>query len=139
MTKRQLIKLAVAGRKVPYVPWHCNFTVEAAEKLRAHFARNDLEHVLDNHFVKLGQDIGFFTPLGNDRFRDAFGVVWDRSVDKDIGVVEGCLLPKPTLHGYDFPDPLNKRFFEDIPQKLSEFGDCFRVFKIGFSLYERAS
>lgn len=138
MNKRQLVKLAVEGHKVPYVPWHCNFTIEAAQKLRTHFGRDDLDAVLDNHFVKLGQDTGFFEDLGNDRFRDVFGVVWDRSVDKDIGVVEGCLLPEPTLRGYDFPDPLNRRFFENIPEKLSRYGDSFRVFKIGFSLYERA-
>ncbi len=93
MNKRQLVKLAVEGCKVPYVPWHCNFTVEAAQTLRTHFGRDDLDRVLDNHFVKLGQDTGFFEDLGNNRFRDMFGVVWDRSVDKDIGVVEGCLLP----------------------------------------------
>ncbi|MHC4594341.1 MAG: uroporphyrinogen decarboxylase family protein [Planctomycetota bacterium] len=138
MDKRQVVKLAVEGRKVPYVPWHCNFTVEAADKLRKYFSRDDLEQVLDNHFVKLGADIGFFTDLGEDRFRDAFGVVWDRSIDKDIGNVEGCILPEPTLRGYEFPDPLNRRFFEDIPEKISRYGDCFRVFKIGFSLYERA-
>ena len=138
MNKRQVVRLAIEGRKVPYVPWHCTFTVEAAEKLRKHFGHVDLEQVLDNHFVKLGRDIGFFTDLGNDRFRDVFGVVWDRSVDKDIGVVEGCVLPGPTLRGYDFPDPLNSFFFADIPEKLSQYGDCFRVFKIGFSLYERA-
>jgi uroporphyrinogen decarboxylase len=138
MNKRQVVKLAVEGHKVPYVPWHCTFTVEAAEKLQKHFGNDDLEQVLDNHFVKLGRDIGFFTDLGNDRFRDVFGVVWDRSVDKDIGVVEGCVLPEPTLRGYDFPDPLSSLFFADIPEKLSRYADCFRVFKIGFSLYERA-
>jgi uroporphyrinogen decarboxylase len=138
MNKRQVVRLAIEGHKVPYVPWHCNFTIEAAEKLRKHFGRDDLEQVLDNHFVKLGHDTGFFVDLGNNRFRDVFGVVWDRSVDKDIGVVEGCILPEPTLRGYDFPDPLNSRFFADVPDKLSRYADCFRVFKIGFSLYERA-
>jgi len=138
MDKRQVVRLAIEGHKVPYVPWHCGFTVEAADKLRKHFGQDDLERVLDNHFVKLGSDIGLFTDLGNYRLRDVFTVVWDRSVDKDIGVVEGCVLPEPTLEGYEFPDPLDKRFFEDIPDKLSRYGDCFRVFKIGFSLYERA-
>jgi len=112
--------------------------LEAAEKLRNHFGREDLDLVLDNHFVKLGSDIGFFTALGGARFRDFFGVVGDRSIDKDIGNVEGCVLPEPTLAGYEFPDPLDNRFFEEIPELLSEYGDCFRVFKIGFSLYERA-
>ena len=138
MNKRDVVKLAVEGRKVPYVPWHCNFTVEAADKLREHFGRDDLEEVLDNHFVKLGHDIGFFEDLGNDRFQDMFGVVWDRSIDKDIGNVSNCLLPEPTLSGYEFPDPLHKHFFEDIPERLDRYWNCFRVYKIGFSLYERA-
>ena len=138
MDKRQVVKLVIEGNKAPYVPWHCGFTVEAAARLREHFAADDLEQVLDNHFVKLGSDIGFFTDLGNDRFRDVFGVVWDRSVDKDIGIVEGRLLPEPTLDGYDFPDPLDERLFEGIAEKISTYADCFRVFKIGFSLYERA-
>jgi uroporphyrinogen decarboxylase len=130
--------MVTEGHAAPYVPWHCGFTVEAAARLRGHFGRDDLDLALDNHFVKLGSDIGFFTDLGNDRFRDVFGVVWDRSVDKDIGIVEGLLLPEPTLDGYDFPDPLDRRFFANIPEKISRYADCFRVFKIGFSLYERA-
>jgi uroporphyrinogen decarboxylase len=138
MDKRQVVRLVIEGHKAPYVPWHCGFTVEAAARLHDHFDADDLELALDNHFVKLGSDIGFFTDLGDDRFRDVFGVVWDRSVDKDIGIVEGRLLPEPTLDGYDFPDPLDKRFFEGIPEKISRYADCFRVFKIGFSLYERA-
>jgi uroporphyrinogen decarboxylase len=67
-----------------------------------------------------------------------FGVVWDRSIDKDIGDVKGQVLPEPTLKGYSFPDPLDARFFEDIPEQIDAYGDRFRVFQIGFSLYERA-
>jgi uroporphyrinogen decarboxylase len=59
-------------------------------------------------------------------------------VDKDIGIVTGCLLPEPTLKGYTWPDPLDPRFFADIPERISCYGDRFRVFQIGFSLYERA-
>jgi uroporphyrinogen decarboxylase len=112
--------------------------VEAADKLREHFGEDDLDRVLDNHFVTLGNDLGFFTDLGKNRFRDVFAVVWDRTIDKDIGNVQGCVLPGPTLQGYDFPDPLDRRFFDDIPDKIAAYGDCFRVFSIGFSLYERA-
>lgn len=143
MDKADVVRLAIEGRSVPYVPWHCGFTVEAAQKLREHFGEDDLELVLDNHFIKLGSDIGFFDDLGNDRFRDVFGVVWDRSVDKDIGVVEEYLLAprgpaEPTLAGYEFPDPLDRRFFENIPDELARYEGSLRVFKIGFSLYERA-
>jgi uroporphyrinogen decarboxylase len=136
--KRQIVRLAIEGRQVPYVPWSCSFTVEAADKLREHFGQDDLDQVLDNHIVRLGSDTGFFDELGNNLFRDVFGVVWDRTIDRDIGNVQGCVLPEPTLAGYTFPDPLDGRFFDDIPDKIAACWDCFRVYSIGFSLYERA-
>ena len=138
MTKREVVRLALEHRRPPYVPWSMGFTHEAAEKLREHYGCDDIEVPLENHLVKLGSDIGFFTELGDNRFRDVFGVTWDRSIDKDIGNVEGCVLPEPTLSGYEFPNPLDPRFFEDIPVKIDRFADRFRVFQIGFSLYERA-
>ena len=128
----------------PYVPWSFGFTKEAKETLKAHYFQDsaagdeDLYEKVGNHILKLGSDIGFFEESGPDRVRDVFGVEWDRSVDKDIGVVLGCVLPEPTLRGYSFPDPHDERFFRDIPGKLVRYGGRFRVFQIGFSLWERA-
>jgi len=138
LTKREVIQAVLKGQKPPYVPWSCGFTKEARAKLQAHYGAIELENALQNHLMKLGSDIGFFTNLGNDRVQDVFGVVWDRSIDKDIGNVEGCVLPEPTLKYYTFPDPLDQRFFADIPDRIAKYGDRFRVFQIGFSLYERA-
>ena len=138
MTKRDIIRAVLDGQKPPYVPWSCGFTKEARTKLQPYFAEVDLEDALQNHIVKLGSDIGFFTDLGNNRWQDVFGVIWDRSIDKDIGNVEGFLLSEPTLEHYTFPDPLDRRFFADIPGRIAKYGDRFRVFQIGFSLYERA-
>jgi len=138
MTKREVILLVLKGERPPYVPWSMGFTKEAEEKLREHYGCSDVEGPVENHLLKLGSDIGLFTELGDDRVQDAFGVVWDRSIDKDIGNVVGCLLPEPTLAGYDFPDPLDPRFFENIPRKIAQFPYRFRVFQVGFSLYERA-
>ena len=138
MTKREVVRRAIEWQPVPYVPWSCGFTVEAREKLIEYFGTPDLNDALQNHLVPLGGETGFFTDLGNDRFRDIFGVVWNRSIDKDIGNVENCMLPEPTLDGYEFPDPLDPGVFEDIPRKIEAFPDRFRVFQIGFSLYERA-
>ncbi|HEY3383539.1 MAG TPA: uroporphyrinogen decarboxylase family protein [Vicinamibacterales bacterium] len=138
MTKREVVTLVLDGKRPPYVPWSFGFTVGAKTKLQQHFGTADLEEVLQNHLLKLGSDLGFFEDVGQDRRRDVFGVVWDRSVDKDIGTPEGCVLPAPTLRGYDFPDPLDPRVFADIPGRIAQYGDRFRVFQIGFSLFERA-
>jgi len=139
MTKREVIRMVLDGERPPYVPWSMGLTLEAKAKLREHYGCDDIEVPLDNHLVKLGQDIGFFDTLGDDRYRDVFGVTWDRTIDKDIGNVEGQVLSRPTLDGYEFPNPVAERFFKDMEERIDRFPDRFRVFQIGFSLYERAS
>ena len=138
MTKRETVKAVLNAAKPSYVPWSFSFTLEARAKLVRHYGTNDLDEVLHNHLLGLGDAVGYFEDLGDDRLRDVFGVIWDRSVDKDIGVVETPVLPEPKLASYDFPNPLDDRFFADIPAMIEKHGDLFRVFLIGFSLYERA-
>lgn len=138
-SKREVVRQALSGQRPPYVPWHCQFTQEPWEMLARHFGGEAAaEAAVDNHILELGSAIGFFELLPNCRYRDFFGVTWDRTVDKDIGIVEGTVLPEPTLQGYAFPDPLDPRFFRDIPGKIAQYPDRFRVFYLGFSLFERA-
>jgi len=138
MTKREVIRTVLEGGKPPYVPWSFSFTLEARERLVKHYGTNHLEPILHNHLLGLGNAIGFFQDIGNNRVRDVFGVVWDRSIDRDIGNVENPQLTGPSLGSFSFPDPLSPRFFADIPGKIEKYPDRFRVFNIGFSLYERA-
>jgi len=138
MEKREVVRLALEGQRPPYVPWSMGFTSKAAEKLHAYYGVQNFDPLLNNHLLGLGNGIGFFTELPDHRYRDIFGVVWNRSVDKDIGVVENLLLPEPILKDYEFPDPLNPNCFADIPDRIARYGDRFRIFGIGFSLYERA-
>ncbi len=138
MTKREVIKTVLDHEKPPYVPWSFKFTKEPRHMLQEYYGVEDLDPVLGNHILQLGSDIGFFEDLGNDRFRDVFQVVWDRTIDKDIGNPEEPILKEQSLSGYTFPDPLDPRFFSDIKEKIESKPDMFRVFQIGFSLFERA-
>jgi len=138
MTRREVIRMVLEGKQPPYVPWSFGFTKEAAQKLVAHYGTENLENVLQNHLLGVSDTSCFFEDIGNDCFQDVFGVVWDRSVDKDIGNVTGCVLPEPSLTSYHFPDPKAPKFFENIPANIQRSNDLFRVFGIGFSLYERA-
>jgi uroporphyrinogen decarboxylase len=139
MNKRDVMRDVFSGKVPAYVPWHYQFTKEPWERLCHHFGGIDAAEIaIDNHILELGSAIGFFDTLPNDRVKDAFGVLWDRSVDKDIGIVETPVLPEPTLKGYAFPNPQDERFFRDIPARLEKYPDRFRVFYIGFSLFERA-
>ncbi len=138
MNKREVVINALQFKDIPYVPWGFRFTVEARKKLLAHTKGIDIEDFVENHFVELGSDIGFFENVGENLYKDVFGVVWDRTIEKDIGNVKIEVLPEPTLKGYEFPDPIDKRFFEDISFKLKRYPDRFRIYCIGFSLFERA-
>jgi uroporphyrinogen decarboxylase len=138
MTKREVVKTVLRGEAPPYIPWQIGFTKEAADKLIQHFGTNDLDSVLENHFVTLGRGNDFFQDIGNDRFQDHFGVIWDRSIDKDIGNVVEIQLSEPNLKGYDFPDPVADFLFDDVQENIDKHPDCLRLFCIGFSLFERA-
>lgn len=138
MNKREVVSCVLRGETPPYVPWSFSFTYEAFEKLAAHYGTHDLEPNLANHILTVADTYGYFDDIGQNCFRDVFGVVWDRSIDKDIGNVRGKLLSAPSLHGFQFPDPLEPRFYRDIPQRIAAYADRFRVFDIGFSLFERA-
>ena len=99
MTKREVVKTVLDGKTPPYVPWSFSFTQKAATKLTEHYGTEDLEAVLQNHMVYMGNGVGFFEDIGQQCVKDVFGVVWDRSVDKDIGVVSGELFPEPNTKG----------------------------------------
>jgi len=138
MTKREVVRTALEHRRPPYVPWHASFTKEAREKLAEHFGERSPNEILDNHLMWLGGVFASSTDVGDGCIRDHFGVVWDRSVDQDIGVVKGCVLPEPTLAGYELPAPAGAEAFRRMGEQIEQYGDGFRVFPIGFSLYERA-
>jgi uroporphyrinogen decarboxylase len=138
MTRREVIKTVLDGKKPPYTPWSFKFTVEAKDLLIEHYGTEDLDNTLYNHILMLGADVGFFDKIDDSLYRDVFGAVWDRSIDKDIGNITGSIINEPSLTNYTFPDPLDKRIFVDIEPSIKAHPDMFRLFEIGFSLYERA-
>ena len=139
MTKREVIKTVLDGKKPPYVPWSFKFTEEPKKMLQQYYGVDDLDVVLGNHILNLGSDIGFFDEIAPNMFRDVFGVVWDRSIDKDIGDPKApYVISEASMEGMEFPDPHDPRFFANIESEIEKKPDLFRVFQIGFSLYERA-
>jgi uroporphyrinogen decarboxylase len=138
VNRRDVVRAVFEGRRPPYVPWQYAFTVGAKAKLVAHLGPSDLEAQVGNHMLMLKRSTGSFAPIGEHLVRDAFGVVWDRSMDADIGFPVGLVLPEPTLAGLALPDPLDPRFYLGWEDQVAAAGDRFRVFSASYSLYERA-
>ena len=131
------MRAALEWKRPPYVPWNIGLTAEAQQKLLAHYGdRAALDSALSGHIRGFGDGVGYFTDLGNGRVRDHFGVVWDRSYDKDIGTVEGLVLPTPDMRQFVVPDPDDPVLYAGMNE--AHDSDRFCVFQIGFSLFERA-
>ena len=84
MNKREIVRTVLSGQPAPYVPWALSFTYEARQKLLDHFGET-MEGELDNHILGMGNPVGFFEHIGNERYRDYFGVVWNRSEERTSG------------------------------------------------------
>lgn len=136
MDKRTVVRLALDHQAPPWVPWSIGLTSEAAEALQ-HATGRPAHEVLDNHLLGLGA-AERFSPAGPDRVIDRWGVTWDRSRDRDIGVIEGRVLAHSGLAGWSPPDPGEATIWAGIEAAIAAQPDRYRVFNIGFSLYERA-
>ena len=141
MTPRDRVLKALVHQQPDICPWHITFTIPAREKLTAYLGTDDLERAVGNHFAKIEAvpDDGW-QEIRPDFWRDEFGVVWDRTLDKDIGNVDPAVLvlPEPDLGGLEFPDPLDPERYRHHRQFCRDNPDLFRVNDFGFTLFERA-
>ena len=75
---------------------------------------------------------------GPGYFRDEWGVLWNRTIDRDIGIPEGSVLPEPRLDGLRVPDPREPRRYQGFEEFIEGHREQFLICGIGFSLFERA-
>ena len=100
---------------------------------------NSVSAFIGSHFLELGAVIGRFERLDATHDRDIYGVVWDRSIDKDIGTPCHWPIQRPEdLASYEWPDPSNDDWYAGIPGQMAAHPDLFSRYNVGFSLYERA-
>ncbi|MCG3178962.1 MAG: hypothetical protein BIFFINMI_01292 [Phycisphaerae bacterium] len=139
MTRREVVIEALSFRRPPYVPWAWGPTEACAGRLKAHLGTDNLAGFLDSHMHSVNSDIGRFERAGEDLVRDSYGVVWDRSVDRDIGVPVRRPLDQPErLADYEWPDPQRLGWLDGIDAALARRPDRFSRYSVGFSLFERA-
>jgi len=137
ISPRERVWRAVRHQTPDCVPWQVGYTVPMQRKLEAYFGTTNLDDALGNHLAKYRAR----PPVDEIRpgyFRDEFGVVWNRTVDRDIGVVEQYRLTSRSLAGCRFPDPRAPERYAGLPAFVETHRNRFRFSSIGFSLFERA-
>ena len=139
MSKRDVVLDALRFQPPAYVPWAIGLTIECEARLKEHLGAGDLSDFLDDHFLTVGSEVGRFEAVDADHVRDAYGVVWDRTVDRDIGTPCDWPIRRPgDLDRYEWPDADDPAWYAASRRALEATPGRFTRFAIGFSLYERA-
>lgn len=136
MTPRDVVLAAIHYQNPPYVPWQVAFTAKPTEALAARFGSSDLTTCVKNHIIAFLSPAQDFEEIAPSKFRDAYGTLWDRTIDKDIGTPYEYPLRKPTLRGFAFPRVGGRE--EAIRKTLAAYPMLATQFSLGFSLFERA-
>ena len=103
MTKREVVKTALAFKKPPYVPWSFGFTHEAQEKLVAHYGTDDLDPSFRTISSNWAATSAFSRTWATTAWRTFLASSGTARIDKDIGNVEGQCSPNPPCAGYALP------------------------------------
>ena len=132
MTKRECVLSALAHKKTYPVPWQLDMGDEIAARLG-----RDLGAGFDagSHLSQERNET--FTALCGDSFEDMFGVVWNKEQEGDFGIVVDYILQEPEFGDYKFPVP-DEALIREKCARLETHKDTFRMYIIGFSLFERA-
>jgi uroporphyrinogen decarboxylase len=122
------------------VPYDIRFTQRARARMADYFGDPNFEDALGNCFTWFRPYPGDlrFRALGGDIWEDEFGVAWNRTLDKDIGVPCRYLITPENLSDYAWPDPLDPRRYDFIAEALPRAGDTAVLVSLGFALFERA-
>jgi uroporphyrinogen decarboxylase len=136
-TPRERVWQSIHHQQPDRVPWSLPCTIPTRIKLENYYGTTDLNKVINQHIVKFRMRIPY-EEIRPDYFLDEFGVVWNRTIDKDIGNVEEYILKKPSLKGFSFPNPHDPRRLAPLPAFIAANPDRFRLVSISFALFERA-
>lgn len=137
MTKKERVVRAFRHRESDIIPYHLEYTIPAHARMAAYPGGDEILSVTGH----LGYtQYGGWSEERADKpghFTDAFGVTWDRTVDKDIGVIDAPSINQPDSSLWREPYLDEDRLRREYETLLANESDRFVFGGIGFSMFER--
>ena len=140
MTNRERVIAALEFQQTDKLPYNVEMTRFMYEKMLADPDGRAFLPKINNHVSSVSLRKPYTEiPEKPGYFKDEFNVVWNRTIDRDIGVIEGRLIPDPgSLTNFVFPE-LNEKYLRGECERLAARADGnFTVASLGYSLFERA-
>jgi uroporphyrinogen decarboxylase len=139
VTRRETVKAVLHHEETDVVPYSLGFTKAAARKLSEYFGTDDFDDKIGNYIATVvAKSSDSWQEVEPGYWQDEFGVVWDRTIDVDIGMPHSYILQDMQLDEYTLPDSLDPRRYSHLTEECRQQRDKFILCAFGFSLFERA-
>jgi uroporphyrinogen decarboxylase len=140
MNNRERVLSALRHKQPDKVPYDIRFTKPTRAKMAKFYGDPDFESKLGNCFTwfRPYPDNVRYRLVGPDIWEDEFGVRWNRTIDKDIGVPCNQLITPQDIHEFEWPNPHDPTRYGFIEQAIAETEDGVNLVSLGFALFERA-
>ncbi len=135
MRQRDRILNALNHKESDVIPYQLDLTDEVHIRLQEYFEDEDFYEKIGSHLAQERNES--FETISNTQFRDMFGVIWNREQEGDFGIVAKYILTEDGLGDYIFPEP-DEKLIREKCERLQKKKNQFRMYIIGFSLFERA-
>lgn len=135
MTSRERVIMSLRHEKPDIMPYHLDLTDEVHARLAEYYKDESFIEKTGSHLAQERNES--FTVLSKSKFKDMFGVTWNRNQEGDFGVVQDYILTDAQFGDYVFPKP-DEKLIREKCERLEKKKDQFRMYIIGFSLFERA-
>ncbi|MHB9134675.1 MAG: uroporphyrinogen decarboxylase family protein [Armatimonadota bacterium] len=139
MTNRERVLASLDHKQPDKVPYDVGFTQPAYAKMAEYYGDPHFGSMLGNCLTAPGvSGANAWREVEPGIWEDEFGVQWNRTVDKDIGVVSNTKITPETLAEYVFPDVDDPTRFTSYDEIIRNNPGQFIVANMGFTLFERA-
>ena len=154
MSEKERIKKCIRFGVLDKIPWQINYTIESADKIleslkidkleyevlgKNIYEYNKLDDLLGNHITFLrNRAVNSIKEVESGIFQDEWGIKWDRTVDRDIGVPINCILEDHDFNRLKIPDPDDPDRYAHFKPLIEANEHRYIMVKCGFSLFERA-
>jgi uroporphyrinogen decarboxylase len=135
MTCRDRVLMTLKHEKPDVMPYYLDLTDEVHARLVNYYQDGDFFEKTGSYLAQERNES--FTVLSPSKFKDMFGVLWNREQQGDFGVVQDYILTGVEFGDYLFPKP-DEKLIREKCERLQKHKDKFTMYIIGFSLFERA-
>jgi len=154
MNEKERVKRCINFNEIDKIPWQINYTTEIADKIMRSenieklqykvlgkniYTYNKLDDFLGNHIAYVrNRAVNSVKEIKIGFFQDEWGVIWDRTIDKEIGVPVNYVLEDNNFSKLEVPDPDDLDRYAHFQPTIDANKNRYILAKLSYSLFERA-